>query len=584
LILNPHEWIEEHGPTRQFVPADVGLDYDLCLQLEARRRIILRTQAASSRALQRKWLEECSRDFRVWRDNWAYVYDEDRRLVVPAIARDYQDELQAIYLGLDGWRRPDGQLYFMAFKKSRKVGATVSLSLAIDWLWLCGESPTLQTIVGLKLRSLDDRTGNWGACTFAKLEQIIKWCPVWMRPRGWKDPTKLRFVSKLAAMVNPQNGAAIVGRSADASEKTLNSNRGSRSFRVWVDEAAAYSDLEGVFQAYNEDGVPIMTSTVSTYTSDWSRYLRGEIVDLCEKGDVGGLVVREAHYTQIPDLDPRTEKGRQAIESKKASSDKKTWAREMDMDDSVTDVGKIWEPSYKPELNELSAEQARDVMFELLADDVIWIESIDFGQGTALTSWLALGVIPKRILPTGNVPSRIFAVDYLSWFRADAGTIADDIAARGWATGRNPGGRQFTYRVCDPSGSRKGRSYENGRSRDAEESWLFNLAVEGIHTSPIGIGIYTAIDLVKRGLSEGRIALFPQVCRRCEQSPRLPSFKECVLGYSWDSKAKAEDGHVGPNSKPKKDRYANGADTLQFGVWRVWAPPAVVTQSTTTST
>ncbi len=579
--MNVRDWIDEHGVTRQIRPADVDLDYDMAIMLESQRRIIIASESMQSSALRRMWIDECRKDFRVWRDNWACVYDEGRKAVIPYISRDYQDELQAIYLGLDGWVRPDGELYFAAFKKSRKTGATVGLSMPVVWLWRFGDAPTLQTLVGLKIKALDDRSGNWGACTFAKLNAIIKWMPRWMRPSGWKDTEKLRFVSKEACIVNPENGAAVVGRSADASDKSINSNRGSRSFRVWIDEAGAYSNLLEVFKAYNEDGVPIMTSTVTTYTSQWSQYLRGELVELCDKGGSGGLVVREAHLTQHPDYDQRTEKGKTALEIKKKSMDSRTWRQEIDMDDSVNEVGKIWEPVYSPEVNELSPDAARSVAMELLDDDVVWVEAIDFGQGIAITSWVVIAVIPRRITPDGVVPSRIFVVDYCSWVRADAGTIVDEIGARGWATNRNPNGRRLTYRVCDPSGSRKGRSYENGRLRDAEQSWIDNLAVEGIITSPLPIGIYASIETVKRGLAEGRIALLPQVCRRDPNSPKLPSLKECILGYTWATQAKDDGEHTGGQPEPKKNKYANGADALQFAIWQVWAPaPVKVTKLT----
>jgi len=580
--VRPEEWIEEHGITRQIRREDCGLDYDLALLREMQRRVYIREQAEKSRALQLAWHDRCQADFRVFRDNWLFVDDERRRCIVPSIARDYQDEWQAIYLGIDGWRRPDGGLYQLAVKKARMVGATVTIAQAVLFLWLLSPSPILQTLIGLKLDVLDNKTSNWGSTTFSKLRVMIAHLPKWLRPQAWRDLDRLRFVDRSCSLSNPSNGALIEGKSADASDKAINRNRGRRSFRCWIDEAAQYTDLTAVVEAYQKDGEIVMTSTVGDYTCQYSQYFRGEIVKPCEKGDIGGIVLREAHYTQIPDYDPATEKGALRIEAEKASTKSSTWRREMEMDDAVTSVGKIWEAAYDPARNELRTEDVQSVMRDLLADDVIWIECFDFGQGTALTSWLVLAVVPRRISPPQ--PSMIYAVDYLSWSRGDAGVIADAIAARGWRTGRNPNGREFTYRVCDPSGSRKGRSYENGRARDAEESWIHNLAVEGIVTMPQGIGIYSSIDLVLRGLSEGRIVLFPACTRRSVESPRLPCLKECVLSYAWDSPAKEEGGHTGNQPAPKKNRFANGADALQFGVWRVWAPATVITKSTTTST
>lgn len=571
MIRSVAEWTRERGYQVPIDPAQCE-SYAEALRIETARRVENLRRARRSEKLRAAWRRACRESFRVWRDNFAVVYDESRRLWLPFLARPYQDELQAIYLGLDGWRIPDtGELYTFAGRKSRKVGASVTVAVAVTWLWQWSPTPDLQTIVGLKARALDNGTRSWGSSPFGKLRNLILKQPDWIRPQGWRDSSSLRFVSKAGLLVNPETGAVIQAKTADASSKVADANRGSRSFRIWIDETAMFSDLRKVFEVFQKDGPIYATSTVNP-GSYFSQLFRGTEMREAERGDAGGIVLRTIHYSLIPEYDPKTELGRKRIESEKASTPPGVWAREMEMSEAECASSLIWADVFKPEICCISDDEAREVLTRIVSDPrVVTIETLDFGYGQALTEWLASAWVP----PTGNAPSLLYLLEYMSWTRATAFEITQAVEARGWRTRNNPSGRPFSRRVCDPSGIRRGSTYAQGVRVEATASWIENLSAAGLDTAPQGIEIYRAVELVRRGLADGRIRLFPACCRRNPSAPEYPSVRESIEQYAWDLTPTAARDHAASDRKPKKTVYANGADCIQFAAWSVWAPASV---------
>jgi hypothetical protein len=116
-------------------------------------------------------------------------------------------------------------------EKCRDAGASYVCSAYTIWLWLF--SPGSVIGWGSRIEEDVDKIGNPKAI-FPKMRQMMEYLPGWMMPAG--------FIPKVHSthlkIVNPENGAAIIGQGGD------NQGRGGRTTCYFKDEAAWYDHPE----------------------------------------------------------------------------------------------------------------------------------------------------------------------------------------------------------------------------------------------------------------------------------------------------------------------------------------------------
>ena len=147
----------------------------------------------------------------------------------------FPKQAEFIEWAVDRWRgREDGLV-----EKSRDMGLswlTVAVSV---WMWLFHP----QVIVGFGSRKEEyvDRIGD-PKSLFWKIRAFINGLPTEFRPDGWDDTKHAPFMR----ILNPENGAAIVGEAGD------NIGRGNRTAVYWKDESAFYERPDAIDAALSQ--------------------------------------------------------------------------------------------------------------------------------------------------------------------------------------------------------------------------------------------------------------------------------------------------------------------------------------------
>jgi len=152
-----------------------------------------------------------------------------RPVVMPFILfprqEEYIDWLRARWLG-----REDGLA-----EKSRDMGVSWLCVAFGVWMWLFHPG----SVVGFGSRKEEyvDKIGD-PKSLFDKIRQFISLLPPEFQPAGWEAP--------FMRVVNPENGAAIVGEAGD------NIGRGNRTSIYFKDESAFYERPDGIDAALSQ--------------------------------------------------------------------------------------------------------------------------------------------------------------------------------------------------------------------------------------------------------------------------------------------------------------------------------------------
>ena len=217
--------------------------------------------------------------------------------VVPFLLFPKQKEF--ILWVVDRWRgREDGVV-----EKSRDMGASWLCVAVSVWMWLFKPG----TVVGFGSRkeTYVDQIGN-PSSLFWKIRQFIALLPAEFQPRGYNE----RAHAPSMRILNPENGATIVGESGD------NIGRGNRTSVYFVDEAAFLERPEQVDAALSQ------TSNCKLHVST--------------PNGAGNPFYRKRHSGRIPVFvfdwkdDPR--KDQAWYERQKATLDPVIVAQEIDRD------------------------------------------------------------------------------------------------------------------------------------------------------------------------------------------------------------------------------------------------------------
>ena len=200
---------------------------------------------------------------------------------------------------VDRWQgREDGLV-----EKSRDMGASWLCVAVACWMWLFKPG----TVIGFGSRKEEyvDKLGD-PKSLFWKVRQFIALLPVEFQPRGYNE----RVHAPSMRILNPENGATIVGESGD------NIGRGNRTSVYFVDEAAFLERPEQVDAALSQ------TSNCKLHVST--------------PNGAGNPFYRKRHSGRIPVFvfdwkdDPRKDQG--WYEKQRATLDPVIVAQEIDRD------------------------------------------------------------------------------------------------------------------------------------------------------------------------------------------------------------------------------------------------------------
>jgi phage terminase large subunit len=188
-------------------------------------------------------------------------------------------------------------------EKSRDMGVSwLCVGFAV-WMWLFHPG----TVVGFGSRKeeyVDDL--NDPKSLFWKVRQLISLLPVEFKPKGFDPKKHAPFMS----IVNPENGAAIVGEAGD------NIGRGNRTSVYFKDESAYYERAESIDAALSQtSNCKIDISTPNGNDNPFAR-----------KRHNGKVSVFTFHWRD----DPR--KGPEWYQKQKDQLDPVVLAREVDID------------------------------------------------------------------------------------------------------------------------------------------------------------------------------------------------------------------------------------------------------------
>lgn len=234
--------------------------------------------------------------------DWAVTFDpRNAEIGIPTTVPFLLFPKQAEFItwARDRWlKREDGLA-----EKSRDMGVSwLCVGFAV-WMWLFHPG----TVVGFGSRKeeyVDDL--NDPKSLFWKVRQLISLLPVEFRPAGFDPKKHAPFMS----IVNPENGAAIVGEAGD------NIGRGNRTSVYFKDESAYYERAESIDAALSQtSNCKIDISTPNGNDNPFAR-----------KRHSGKVPVFTFHWRD----DPR--KGPDWYQKQKDQLDPVVLAREVDID------------------------------------------------------------------------------------------------------------------------------------------------------------------------------------------------------------------------------------------------------------
>lgn len=136
---------------------------------------------------------------------------------------------------IDRWQgRQDGLV-----EKSRDMGVSWLCVAVATWMWLFKPG----TVIGFGSRKEEyvDKLGD-PKSLFWKVRELVKLLPIEFRPRGFDE----RKHAPAMRIMNPENGAVIVGESGD------NIGRGNRTSIYFKDESAFYERPDAIDAALSQ--------------------------------------------------------------------------------------------------------------------------------------------------------------------------------------------------------------------------------------------------------------------------------------------------------------------------------------------
>ncbi|MHC4647057.1 MAG: hypothetical protein ACYTBJ_16300 [Planctomycetota bacterium] len=544
------DWIDREGLGLP-LPTTSDLKRDIAAELQ--RRYTLAYLLKDCIELRAWAYQQSQRSFWFWRNNFAWVFDDiDLGCPIPAIRWSFHGDIQAAYLGLEGWRNSLGERQFMAAKKSRRLGFSVAVCIAAAWGFAVSkEHSGNQIMVSLQAKRVCDNTQAWSSSLFGKVRNILDWQPDWLQPKSWR--TSRRFVDRNLLLSCPERDSYIVGLGANV--EALRSMRG---WRLLFDEANSIPHLDKALAAGQKVGPILCGSSVTTRSTGFWRLCSGDLVPVVEKGG-DGCVVLTLHYSQHPMYDPTTEHGRKRIEAEKAQMSEEAWDQEMEVEPAKNSYGLIWASYYDKMLHEVQPDDLREAMTAAMGG--VLYEAWDFGDSPALTSWVVGRYVPAT--------DTLYVMDYRSWEHGEASKVAADIGAIGYTTGEKTG-MTPAVRVGDIMDGRSNKKTVGGRRQKPIHGWIRNLGREGIRISGQQLEVESAIKTVRDKLIARKIMFMPSSCRRHHR--RYPSATECVQEYKRflpkGVTPEEYEGHATP--PPSKGIYSHTADALQHLATKVW--------------
>lgn len=211
---------------------------------------------------------------------------------------------------VDRWRKREDGLV----EKSRDMGVSwLCVGIAV-WMWLF--HPGVVIGFGSRKEEYVDKLGD-PKSLFWKVRETIKLLPAEFRPAGYNE----RAHAPAMRIMNPENGATIVGESGD------NIGRGNRTSIYFKDESAFYERPDAIDAALSQ-------------TSNCK-------IDVSTPNGAGNPFYRKRHGGRIPVFvfdwkdDPR--KSQAWYEKQKASLDPVIVAQEIDRDYTAS-VANAWIP------------------------------------------------------------------------------------------------------------------------------------------------------------------------------------------------------------------------------------------------
>lgn len=557
---------------------------------EVQRRIALYHECEHDLEFRAEVWDRCCESFRFWLENFGWTHDPTKPLAKIPMRADweFQVEFAEWCLGLsEGSTQPvdlsalreadetlaaigDATAATLAASnssatevvrrsgmlvKSREMGASVIACDVAAWEFLTRPGST-NIFVSMKARKVDDNSLIFNNSLFAKIRNIVRWCPRWMRPSTWRDSTRARFDDNWLSLYNPDNGASIIGEASDPDKL-----RGARANRVWVDEANSIPWLDELLTAAKAVGPYMLLSSVKGTSTHFARLWHGrggvEIQPYGEHVGRRGLVGFRWHYSQRPDRDPRTAEGRAWRDAQRAEYTPEGWAQEFEINFAASQTGRIW-PMFG-EAHLLDSREWRDIVLPRISA-LRLIEGWDFGYSKTLTACVWAYYDPDS--------DCVYVYDYRQWEDKTYQQVAEDYAAAGYRCKRNPTGIAPDRRVGDTHSGGKGARIEGGKRADPIASWIHNLRRhEDIRVNGRTLQVEEAITRVATALTNGRLFFGPKCA---ESRDRLPSLVECVSQYRREGKSEGAVDHVGVTPKPHKDVHSHAADALQHIAWNVW--------------
>lgn len=525
-------------------PIIPSIDVIADIEMEMARRVAILKAAKNNKKIQEALREKCAKEPWYFITTFICVNRPDlislgyNAGIAPYLAWECHKEIVQIYLGQDGWKTESGQLYSMAIYKSRAMGGSVVLLAAALWVWLFVPNST-QYLISLKQKAVDNNSSSFDSCLFGKLRFFIQHLPKWLRPSVYQKGGKPRKYDKLMILENPDNNSSILGSST-----TSDAERGSRGYRIIIDEANSIPYLSDLMSSLTKVAPYVMLSSVKGNSTTFARYCNGHIVNIVKQKKEQGIVVRKLHYSQRPDWDQGTEIGRKRIADLRAVDEPATWQSEMEcnFDANIIDSPKVFKiPSSiicdKGTFNKVRNNSANKTF-----------AAFDFGQSISLTSWVHAWYDAKTDI--------LYFNDYFNFTDETVDIIKEKI--------------YDSDKLLGDGATSAGPRTVNGVARTNAKNWFQNLDEVGVSVERVHKKSDEAfINLFQKKLNEGKIRITEGGIFK--KNPKHPNILEALTNYQWDLPAGTIPENISKETvKPKKNMYSHIADAVQLIAYYVW--------------
>jgi hypothetical protein len=337
-----------------------------------------------------------------------------------------------------------------------------------------------------------------------------------------------------------ENGNFVVGR-----KTTPGAWHGPRKTGIMLDEVARIPRLGAVMRGV--DGAtdcPVLVTTPNGPIGYWADLIHGRGPAIVEAGPERDPTGAYEHIRMLFSDDPR--KGPEWEEAKKLLMTLAAWMEQYKCSYKLFGEGIIW-PEFKEDYHVLDDGTWREVVEGLRYGGYEIYEIWDPGVAGTAVCWIAYS----------RANDEAYILDWRFWSQVRAHDIMDDLAEarselapNGWATARNPGGREPDHRVADPA--------MNARRPSDLKSWKDDLADHGIHLKSRHISGRSATlrNQVAMAFLKDKLFLSP----RCKARYTGLTLPECLSTWS-----------INPTTlKPNKGPASHPCDTVCYGVDWIW--------------